>query len=286
MAPSPSYRTRPLSTGNVVSAGISLLRTYFKTYLGLSAKAVLWYLIPFYGWARALMIFGQIGRLGFQEIIHQPETVNASLKKVEFRMWSFLGVAILVFIIQVAANYAISGVGTALILPFTAVGAGGDAVAILSGVLVVGVQLAMFAAQTWIQARFLLYDVIIAVETETDATAAITRSWELTQGSAFRVLLVLLVAYVVMAPLFVLALLPFLFTIPFFAATPADTPDPALALALLLAFLVFAVLLMLGAVITVPFWQSIKAVLYYDLRSRREGIDIQLTHRIRDRERS
>ncbi|NER81595.1 MAG: hypothetical protein F6K42_18930 [Leptolyngbya sp. SIO1D8] len=146
----------------------------------------------------------------------------------------------------------------------------------LSSVLVVGVQLVLFAAQTWVQARFCLYDVIIAVETETDATSSITRSWELTQGSALRVLLVLLVAYLVMAPLFVLALLPFLFTIPFFAAAPSEATDPALAIALLLAFLIFAVLMMLAAVITVPFWQSIKAVLYYDLRSRREGLDIQL----------
>ncbi|NER82810.1 MAG: hypothetical protein F6K42_25300 [Leptolyngbya sp. SIO1D8] len=97
-------RMGPLSAGNVVSAGISLLRTHFKTYLGLSTKAVLWYLVPIYGWSRGLMIFGQIGRLGFQEVIHQPEAVSTSFRILRPRMWSFLGVAILAFIIQMHAN--------------------------------------------------------------------------------------------------------------------------------------------------------------------------------------
>ncbi|MEH2455538.1 hypothetical protein [Nostoc sp.] len=43
-------------------------------------------------------------------------------------------------------------------------------------------------------------------------------------------------------------------------------------LILVTAFLVSAVIL--------PFWQAIKAVIYYDLRSRREGLGLKL----RDRE--
>jgi len=29
-------------------------------------------------------------------------------------------------------------------------------------------------------------------------------------------------------------------------------------------------------VLTLPFWQVVKGVLYYDLRSRREGLDLKL----------
>jgi hypothetical protein len=36
---------------------------------------------------------------------------------------------------------------------------------------------------------------------------------------------------------------------------------------------------LIGGVLVLPFWQSIKAVMYYDLRSRREGIDLQLRDR-------
>jgi hypothetical protein len=31
-----------------------------------------------------------------------------------------------------------------------------------------------------------------------------------------------------------------------------------------------------GGALIVPFWQTVKAVVYYDLRSRREGLGLQL----------
>lgn len=281
---SPSRQMRPLNVGDVVSAGISLLRANFKTYLGLSCKAALWYLIPVYGWARGLMIFGQIGRLGFQEVLHQPETVPVALKKVEPRMWSFLGIALLVGIIQVAINYGISAVSTVMMVPLVAIGAAGVAAGALSGLLIVLLQLVVIGAQTWFQARFWLYDLVIATETESDATSAITRSWELTSGSTMRVLFVLLVAYLVMSPIFLLTIVPFLFTIPFWANfSPEMGFNPALGIALLIAFLAFMVLMFFAVILTMPFFQSIKAVLYYDLRSRREGLDIRFSDRPRDR---
>lgn len=286
MAYQPSHRMRPLNVGDVVSAGISLLRTHFKTYLGLSLKAALWYLIPIYGWARGLMIFAQIGRLGFQEIIHQPETPKAALRKVEPRMWSFLGVAILVTIIQLAINYAISAASSVLIVPLVAIGSAGTAAAGLSGILIVLAQILIFVAQTWIQARFLVYDMIIAMEPDTDATASISRSFELTKGSAIRVMFVLLITYLVVAPLYLLSLVPFLFTIPFFTnSSGAGGGDVALGIVAILASLAFLVLLFLAIALAVPFFQAIKAVVYYDLRSRREGLDIQLDDRPRDRDR-
>jgi hypothetical protein len=283
MSSQPSRRLRPLNVGDVVSAGISLLRSHFRTYLGLSLRAVLWFLIPVYGWAKGLMICGQIGRLGFQDVVHQPEAPAAALRSVKPRLWSFLGVAILVVIIQLAVNYAIAAAAGLLMLPLMTIGAAGGAIAELSGLLVVILQLAIFVAQTWFQARFWLYDMIIAVETETESTRSISRSWELTKGSATRVMFVLLVSYVVMMPLFVLTAAPFLLTIPFAGSFGVEGPEPVFALALSVAALVFLVLLFFTIVLTIPFWQSIKSVLYYDLRSRREGLDIQFSDRPRDR---
>ena len=286
MASSSPRQLRPLNVGDVVSAGISLVRAHFKPYLGLSLKAALWYLVPVYGWAKGLMISAQIGRMGFHEIIRQPETVALSLRNVRPRMWSFLGVAMLVGLIQLALNYAISLVAGILLVPLAAIGAAGAAAAILSGVLIVVMQLVIFAAQTWIQARFWLYDMILAMETEREATESISRSWELTKGSATRVLLVLLVSYLVMAPLYFLSFVPFLFTIPFFAGISTDaTANPALGIALLLATLAFLVLFFFAVVLSAPFFQSLKAVLYYDLRNRREGLDLQFSDRPRDQNR-
>lgn len=272
-----------MNVGDAVSAGISLLRTHFKTYMGLSLKAALWSLIPVYGWAKMFMIHAQIGRLGFQEIVRQPETVAGSLRKVEPRMWSFLGVWLLVTIIQIAINYAISAVSSALMAPLAAIGVAGTAAAVLSGLLIFAVQLLAIAAQTWFQARFWLYDLIIAMETEADATASITRSWELTSGSAMRVLGVLLVAYLVISPIILLTMVPFIFIIPLFInISPESIGDPTLGMAILLAILVFFVLCFFAVILSVPLFQSIKAVVYYDLRSRREGLDLRFRDRPQD----
>ncbi|MEM0979234.1 MAG: hypothetical protein AAGH78_03070 [Cyanobacteria bacterium P01_H01_bin.58] len=283
MSTSPPRRLRPLNVGNVVSAGISLFRAHFKTYLGLSVKGILWLFVPVYGWARGPMIFGQISRLGFKEVCHQPETVGEALQEVEPRIWSFLGVGILVFIIQLIAAQIIAFIGGIFIAPLVAFTGIGGTADIIAGIIQVVGQLLIFVAQTWVQARFCLYQIIIAVETDKDATSSISRSWELTQGNAARVLSVLLVAYLVVAPLYILAFAPFLFTIPFLA-DPFSTEASMAAFfaAFLLALLVCIVVLILASVLVNPFWQSIMSVLYYDLRSRREGFDIQLSKRIEE----
>lgn len=279
MTVNPTGRMRPINVGNVVSAGISLYRNNFKTYSGLAIKAVLWYLVPVYGWARSLMILGQIGRLGFKEMMHEPEPVPEALRQVEPQMWNFLGVAILISIIQTIANLGISMVGAFISFPVNLIAGTSEIGLAISGLFQVILQLVMIAAQLWFQARFWLYDLFIAVETDIDSTQSISRSWKLTQGSSFRVQLVLVIAYLIMLPLILLSFTPFLLTIPYFVNFSPDNPDPMLFVVILLAFFLFLLLLLVTSVITMPFWQSVKAVLYYDVRSRREGLDLEIRDR-------
>ncbi|MGD1861725.1 MAG: hypothetical protein ACFB0E_17370 [Leptolyngbyaceae cyanobacterium] len=227
------------------------------------------------------MIQAQIGRLGFQELMRTPETVAQSLRAIEPRLWPFLGIAILVSLIQVAVSYAMSFALSFLMIPVSIIGGAGEAAAALSALLMVGVQLVILAAQMWMQARLFLWDMILAMEPDTESTAAITRSWELTKGSGARVLLVLLVAYLVMLPLYGLMLaVPLIIAVPFFSTGLVEGDGSAIAaLALLLAFLVFLLLALVVGILTSPFFQVIKSVLYYDLRNRREGLDIQFRDR-------
>ena len=277
-SPSP---LRPLNIGNVVSAGLSLYRTNFSTYTGLSAKALLWYLIPIYGWAKTAMIAGQIGRLGFQELTHKPESVPGALQQVNPRMWSFLGVAILVSIIQVAISFAASIGGSLILLPFMIAGALlGDIGVLLASLLNIVIQIVLFGIQLWIQARFLVYDLAIAVETDKDAVSSIGRSWNLSQGSAFRVQGVLLITYLMMIPIFILCTIPLWFTFPLFERLAIDAPPTAevgsIVAVIGLTILIVFILLLVAGIFIMPFFQAIKAVLYYDLRSRREGLDIDI----------
>jgi len=95
---------------------------------------------------------------------------------------------------------------------------------------------------------------------------------------------VLLVAYLVMLPLYVLMFaIPVLIAVPFFGSGLLEGEgSTAAVLGLLFAFLIFLLLAFLIGVLTAPFFQTIKSVLYYDLRSRREGLDIQFRDRPRD----
>jgi hypothetical protein len=51
------------------------------------------------------------------------------------------------------------------------------------------------------------------------------------------------------------------------------------SLAAILMFLLILALSFLSGAVIVPFWQTIKAVIYYDLRSRREGLGLKLRDR-------
>ncbi len=279
MTINPTGRLRPVNVGNVVSVGISLYRTNFKTYSGLAFKSLLWYLVPVYGWARSLMILGQIGRLGFKEMVREPETAKQALGKVLPRLWTFLGIAFLVGLIQFGINIGLSIVRGMVSIPVLFLARTGEAGASISALLQLLLLLIFLAIQIWFQARFWLYDLLLAVETDLEATQAISRSWQLTQGSSFRVQLVFLITYMIMLPLIILSFVPFLFTIPYFAAFSSENPDPAFFSAIFLASLAFLVLLFVVSVFTVPFWQSVKTALYYDCRSRKEGLDLELKKR-------
>ena len=57
---------------------------------------------------------------------------------------------------------------------------------------------------------------------------------------------------------------------------PTDHTPPAFtALSSLLGFIIG----LLSNILILPFWQAVKAVIYYDLRSRQEGLGLQLRDR-------
>jgi len=89
---------KPLSVGNVVSAGLRIYRDNFKKYYRLAFISSLWAWIPIYGTAKFYAYQGLISRLAYGEIIEQPETVRDANRHVKGRMWSFLGAAILVWL--------------------------------------------------------------------------------------------------------------------------------------------------------------------------------------------
>ncbi len=310
MAQAPgSLPIRPLSIGNVVSAGLRLYRSNLKTYLKISLFAHLWlvlWLVSFlwlaiYGWTNSfaplwfvlwfvsflwlaiygctkyLMNAGLISRLAFGELVDQPESVNTARSKTRSRMWSFLrvGLQILLMMTLVYIGLAIAtGIVMAIAVGFgVALGSAVGESPILIGLiflLSIAAVIGFLYTIIWFYSHWMVADVSLAVEDDITGGQSIDRSWQLTQNSILRIQGVAFVAFLITLPLvFLTSYMPQIFLI-------SLDPESALYMALYSASLLFGVFV---GVLTMPFWQAIKAVVYYDLRSRREGMGLQLRNR-------
>ncbi len=261
---------RPLSIGNVVSAGLVLYRSNLKTYLQLAITAYLWILLPIYGWAKYSAINGLISRLAFAELINKPESVSTARDRIDSRLWSFLGVGFGVGI-RLFGLYLLLYFGLILcLIPFFALGgqaAGGliAAIAFLV-VLVVGI----IAIVRFYSRRFVAEIPLAVEEGIASGSDSIRRSSELTKDYVGRIQYIVVVAFVVTLPIqIVTGYIPSIFQI---RTEPNST-------AYWTVYFISLGLSLLGGAIIMPFWQAIKAVIYYDLRSRREGLDLQLGDR-------
>lgn len=273
----PSDPIRPLSIGNIVSAGFQLYRSHFKQYLGLACKAVLWALIPIYGWAKASTINAAISRLAFQDLVSQPESTSTARNQLEPRLWQFLVVQLLVGLILFGVNFGLS-IAQAILLGIISAIFGAESP--LTGLVSAITSILVFLIYIWAYTRFFIPEVVLAMEDGVDGTKAISRSWELTQGHVLRLQGVVLVAGLITFPLIILAVVPMILAIASLAAVAVTGAPDAGAIGLfLISLLVSIVLIIFASIVIAPFWQAIKAAVYYDLRGRREGMGFKLRDR-------
>jgi hypothetical protein len=265
-----SGQIQPLSVGNVVSAAVRLYRSHLKTYLKLAAIAHLWIIVPIYGWAKYAAISGLISRLAFGELIYQPESVHDASSHVNPRLWSFLRVGFQVGISILVVYFGLAIVGGILSFLLGALlggilGTAGIVVATTLAIILMAVILLL--GLTWFYSRWVIAEVPLAVEENINGGESVSRSWELTKASVLRIQGVVLVAFFVTLPLlFVLNYIPSLFLLKL---------EPGTFIYGIVYFISWVGSLV-GGVLVMPFWQALKAVLYLDLRTRREGLGLQL----------
>lgn len=307
-----------LTVGNVVTAGLQLYRFRFKAYLGIAAIAILWALLPFvvlipivvvlvndagktpalwlmilawtvllsYGAAQSLSEIALISRLAFGELVNQPETVGAARRHTKARMWGFLIVSSLVIAIlfgvfiglYILVTIVITIASVIVIVPFglLAQNAGPNPWAI--GIaIILGIAILFFfaTALSWFFARFTIAEVPLAIETGIGASTSVSRSWNLTQANAMRILLVLWVAFLITIPIQAIVQISFAVIQVLLGRVVAQGTPGFVSLYLLILYGVA----LLSSIVLIPFWQSVKAVIYYDLRSRREGLGLRLRDR-------
>lgn len=251
------------------------------TAIGLSVLLSL--AIGVYCFAKSSLNTALISRLAYGDLIQKPESVNGARQVIQSRMWGFLLIQILLNLILFASSFALSiALSLLQLLSFGVLGAiFGDSPVFSSLVMVVSIigNLLYIGVYLWIYARFFIPEVPIAVEASTDAVTSVGRSWQLSTHSATRIVGVISVALLITLPLYVLAAVPSILAIaamfPALSGFDAEFAAPMLIQQAVLATVAGVLLFFLISLAVLPFWQTLKAVLYYDLRSRREGIDLQ-----------
>jgi hypothetical protein len=296
----------PLNIGNVITVGITLYRSHLRSYLNIALTAFLWYaptfliFVPFQIFAInaqvgggfspslflllpvaiALLIYGGakycfnaalIARLAFQELINQPETVALGRSQLKSHPWGFFWIAMRIgaILVGIYLLLALAGGIAASIVTIGLAALGQPYVLYVALAIIV---LLILAVLTWFISRWIVAELPLATGEVDLPGRSIDRSWELTASSVFRVQGVVSLAFLVTLPLLaVLNYIPQLFLI---RLEPGSTTY----------WIVYSVLNLLSfavGIITLPFWQTVKAVLYYDLRNRREGLGLQLADRPR-----
>ena len=298
MNPSPRQPIESLSVGNVVSTGLRLYRSHLKPYFSVAVFATLWIVLPFllivplvflfvtqtlslsalwliiplwlvlflYCFSQYLTNSALIARLGFGDLIDKPETVNAGRSQLNRRNWSFLFQGIVIGLL-LFAFYMICGIISVIIA-----GILGVALSLINPVFgtIISIIITIFIVllgMTWFYSRLWLAEVILAVEEGSKVMPTIGRSWELTQTAAFRIQGIFLVTFLVTLPIVLIT--SYLPQIPLFYLEQGSATYWTL-------YIISLILSFAGGAVMMPFWQAIKAVVYYDVRSRREGLGLQL----------
>jgi len=147
---------------------------------------------------------------------------------------------------------------------------------ILSALVGVGTLIAFLIIYIRIISRLLIVELPLAIENNIRARSAIGRSWELTKGSVGRIVWIVIVAFLVSLPLGIVGqIVTGIVRRVVFSKLFAKS-----GLFYLVYYLLIWPPLSVGdGSLVIPFWQAMKAIIYYDLRSRKEGLGLPIRDR-------
>lgn len=232
-------------------------------------------------WARAMFNLSLISRLAFMELTQQAESIQYARQRLKPKLWSIFVVHILTFFVLSAIQTTVAIVITPVLTAISFIAIAVPWIGVF--VLIVGQFIPLLAYLVG-YACFFIPEVPIAVESHTNPGQSVARSGQLSFRSFVHVMLVIGILAVISLPFYGLAL-----TLPTILLTIISNQmvgfDPGVAAPpmyreLLLVIGLGALLFLLVNLVVMPLWQTVKAVLYYDLRSRHEGFDLSLRETI------
>lgn len=237
-----------------------------------------WIVLTFFCVAKSLMNTALISRLAQGELTSQPESIQDARGYLNPKTWKFLRAWVFAGLFLIAASLVINivaGIVIALVQ-----GVFGEA-SPLTGLVSLVLNLAALVASYWLQARVFISEVPLAIEDNINSMDSIRRSWSLSKGFEGQIILAIVIATLITLPLVILAFIPFILTLIanlslFAAVAQGEIPSSAAGVALFVSLAISILLVLFLGIFIIPFWQSLKALIYFNLRGWREGSDLQL----------
>ena len=256
---------------------------------GLAVLAVVvWLVASLYCFGKYLANAGFISRLVFNDLTRTEESVKDAARVTRSLTWSYLGASLIYLLIAVMVPVALSILfGFALSLLLVTLGfivgtIGGTGslsptspmmgfFGVITIILVLLLILGYFTGLVWILSRYFFLDVPLSVETKLGSIGTIRRSLALSEKSGFRLMTITTVGFLITLP--INAIGQIITVIPF----ALDRSGGASAgLATTLSSLLNLLVTLGITLLTLGFWQSVKAVLYFDLLNSKEGLGLDL----------
>jgi hypothetical protein len=267
-APIPELRAR--SAGEIIDAAMKLYFARWKTFIPVAAI----FMIPY---AAASAIFGTYAQADLEDnpAFTDPDVVPtfSDLAPIFVPAMVIGLVALLLYpVVAAAISWAAAriymgedpSVGQIISFAFSKLGSL-ILVSILTGLAVMGGFILLIIPGLIFLVRFMLAPTVVVVENGR-GREAMKRSWNLVKGFFWKVVGITLLAGIITAIVEAVASLPFTFAASYFMANDNLVP------AALLAFIGSAIS---GALLT-PFGVIVQVLLYFDLRIRKEGLDLSL----------
>lgn len=279
---------RALTIGNIITAALRLYLKQPRRYLVNSLVAHLWLLVPIYGWLKFAAASGRIARLFWLQIGDRTESkaeCDLVIKSNFIKFWFihllvyflFVVITVIAYISLVIAfvpiYLALNQTGQVYLINLTESLQSGNTP--LLNMILGGFLIGFFAFfNTIFYARVFLSELPLAVKPQTRMRQAVRQSWQLTTHYIRRVAAIIWLTWLLTVPLalFLGFLLRYL-VIPFVTLIAGYASIESVI------FLVPLVMLVIQSLLTLPFWQAVKALTYYDLRNRKEGIGLMLQER-------
>ncbi len=266
MIPVPDF-----TVGNTITVAIAIYKQNWKKYLKLSLIAHLWLLVPVYGWARYFAIAAWISKLSLNELTNDIDDLNRKQYFTIRSLFLFLSTGLISIFILIIIYYILGLLlglvatllqklfNSPIVETLSNISAQGNGIAFW--ILTWSIMLIISLTSALSYARLFLTDLSFIENNIYKIFSLIYRSYSLTKNNKLKVFKIIWISFILSCSLY-LSIYFFYYLISFiFNRIGFYNWD----IFYYTIWSLYLIMLVCAQGIIFPFWQSIKAITFYQL---------------------